>query len=93
MTNEQLRAARIAEAKRRNGGCGIGVDCYDAFVNHLADLYETNWTPVDPDLIAAREWDAADTPEVADGVRAGTYDTGTAIRAFLAGIAHGRANP
>ena len=50
MTPEELRAARLAEAIRRakEPGTKLGL-------SHLADLYETNWTPsdADHDLLAA----------------------------------------
>jgi hypothetical protein len=49
----ELKTARIAEAWRLSDG--TVADAMD----HLGHLYETNWTPpepVDPDLLAAREW-------------------------------------
>ena len=55
MTNEELKAARIAEAHRRyHSG-----DQLDGTMSILADLYETCWQPppkVDADTLAAREW-------------------------------------
>ena len=44
MKQEDLRAARLIEAKRR----WIEDETPRREVEHLADLYETNWTPVDP---------------------------------------------
>ena len=83
MTPEDLRAARIAEAWRRSDGSVADT------LGHLADLYETNWTPpepADPDLLAAREWYASvwkvNVTEVAD--------TNPLIRTYLAGCTRGR---
>lgn len=90
MTDEALRAARIAEARRRH------VLETRPLVEHLADIYETNWTPpepVDPDLLAAREWYAAKTPDNFDwqtSAREGRLDKSTAIQSYLAGCARGR---
>jgi hypothetical protein len=86
MTPEELRAARIAEARRRAAGIA-----FDA-VRHLADLYETNWTPpvVDPDLLAAREWAATRWPFESRAYRAGHQDDGITIPAYLAGCTRGR---
>lgn len=93
MTNEELRSARIAEAKRRwnRNDPRPGVEI-------LADLYESNWTPVNPpevvvhpDLLAAREWfrePASHVPGVE--VDLGDCDDWLAMRAYLAGIKHGR---
>ena len=83
MTPEALRGERIAEAARRYASDKRSV------LDHLCDLYETNWTPpepVDSDLLAAREWYASvwkvNVTEVAD--------TNPLIRAYLAGCTRGR---
>jgi len=89
LTPEELRTARISEAKRR-----YGLDMRRTGYEYLADLYETNWTPppkVDPDLLAAREFCARELPNLAEGFRRGDYDAGSyQLRAFIAGIKHGR---
>lgn len=81
-----LRAARIAEAKRRH------VLETRPLVEHLADLYETNWTPpvVDPDLLAAREWCKSKWPATALAYTKGRCDAEPEIRAYLAGCTRGR---
>jgi len=46
MTQEDLRAARLIEAKRR----WIEDETPRREVKHLADLYESNWTPPEPEV-------------------------------------------
>ncbi len=86
--SEALRAARIAEAWRRSDGSVADT------LDHLADLYETNWTPpvVDPDLLAAREWMSANfnSAAIKKGAVDGDYDNAADIRAYLAGCTRGR---
>lgn len=89
MTPEELRAARIAEAWRRSDGSVADT------LEILADLYETNWTPpepeVDPDILAAREWIKIDIYGASnESVDAGTWDSHPATRAYLAGCTRGR---
>jgi hypothetical protein len=89
MTNEELalRAARLKEAFRRG-------EKDHSEMSHLADLYETCWTPpepVDPDLLAAREWAVNKWPANAVYYRGGHWDTTASMVAFLAGIKHARA--
>ena len=84
MTPEDLRAARIAEATRRYASDKRSV------LEHLMDIYETNWTPpetVDPDLLAAEEY-AATTIASADPSRYATKKL--LARAYLAGCTCGR---
>lgn len=94
MTDEELRAARLIEAKRR----WIESETPRREVAHLADLYEANWhppEPVDPDLVTAREWHAScspNTPEWQASVLSGRLDKSTAIQSYLAGIKHGKAD-
>ena len=81
MTQEDLRSARIAEARRR----AFAVNDDSTSAEHLADLYETNWTPpepVDPDLLAFNEW--------AGAVSVHRLDREVSLLAYLAGIKHGR---
>lgn len=94
MTPEELRAARIIEARRR---------AYEKFredglsrmgeMEHLADLYESNWThpepEVDPDLAAARVW-CAERWGGHDNYLPGKHDASPEIRAYLAGCTRGR---
>ncbi len=89
LTLEELRTARIAEARRR--ACETGSNP----MVQLANLYETNWKPppkVDPDLLAAREWmrDSYHSASMKTGAVEGLYDKSHSVRAFLAGIKHGR---
>lgn len=64
-------------------------------VYELARMYDTyEQPPVDPDLLAAREYlkgfrDRIDAKPIDKGV----FDGGEIAVAFLAGIKHGRANP
>lgn len=95
MTDEELRAARLIEAKRR----WIENETPRREVEHLADLYESNWTPpepvVDPDLVTAREWHAScspNTPEWQVSALSGRLDKSTAIQSFIAGIKHSKAD-
>lgn len=88
MTPEALRGERIAEATRRYASDKRSV------LEHLMDIYETNWTPpepeVDPDLLAAREWAKTTdmgSPALYDD---GSYDTEPEIIGFLAGCTRGR---
>jgi len=94
MKQEDLRSARIAEARRR----AFLVNDDSTSAEHLADLYETNWhppKPVDPDLLAAREWAHADYPVSGrydrSGYLSGLYDGSAEVRAYLAGAQHARA--
>lgn len=88
MTPEALRGERIAEATRRYASDKRSV------LEHLMDIYETNWTPpepeVDPDLLAAREW--AKTTDMGSPALydEGSYDTEPEIIGFLAGCTRGR---
>ena len=93
MTDEELRSARLIEAKRR----WLEDETPRREVAHLADLYESNWTPPEPvvdlDLLAAREWHAScspNTPEWQASALSGRLDKSTAIQSYLAGIKHGR---
>ena len=89
MTQQDLRAARIIEAKRR----WIEDETPRREVEHLADLYETCWTPpkpVDPDLLAAREWHGAKWLGEKESAAAGKQDGCFTMEAYLAGCARGR---
>ena len=89
MKQEDLRAARLIEAKRR----WIENETPRREVEHLADLYETNWTPPEPvsdDLLAAREWHGARWPGEKENAAAGKQDGCFSMEAYLAGCARGR---
>ena len=88
MTQQDLRSARLIEAKRR----WIEDETPRREVEHLADLYEVGWTPpepVDPDLLAARVW-CAERWGGHDNYLPGKHDASPEVRAFIAGIKHGR---
>ncbi len=92
LTPEELDEARIEEATRR-AKPDILAFGGKTFAHHLCDVFNEGWTPppkVDPDLLAAREWAAARYPSMRDAMRAGAFDGWDEIRAFLAGIKHGR---
>ena len=89
MKQEDLRSARLIEAKRR----WIENETPRREVKHLADLYETNWTPPEPvsdDLLAAREWHGARWPGEKESAVAGKQDGCFTMEAYLAGCARGR---
>ena len=89
LTPEELDEARAVEAFRSIPN----VISYVEVGREAARLTRIGWTPppkVDPDLLAAREWAAARYPSMRDAMRAGAFDGWDEIRAFLAGIKHGR---
>ena len=89
MTREDLRYARLIEAKRR----WIEDETPRREVEHLADLYETCWTPPPPvsdDLLAAREWHGARWPGEKESAAAGKQDGCFTLEAYLAGCTRGR---
>ena len=87
MKQEDLRAARLIEAKRR----WIENETPRREVEHLADLYETNWTPIDPDVLAARAYIMTHVlPNERRRVAEGAYDGHANAVSFIAGIKHGR---
>ena len=89
MNNEDLRAARIIEAKRR----WIEDETPRREVEHLADIYETNWTPPDPvsdDVLAMRAWLKDNTAHIGPYVDGGSADGVSQARAYLAGCTRGR---
>ena len=89
MKQEDLRSARLIEAKRR----WIENETPRREVEHLADLYETNWTPPEPvsdDLLAAREWHGARCPGEKESAAAGKQDGCFSMEAYLAGCTRGR---
>lgn len=60
----------------------------------MYDKYEQpSEPPVDPDLLAARKWGASLGPSLNNKYLRGEFDGDLEIKAFLAGIKHGRANP
>ena len=89
MTREDLRYARLIEAKRR----WVEDPTPRREVEHLADLYETNWTPPEPvsdDLLAARAWHGARWPGEKESAAAGKQDGCFSMEAYLAGCTRGR---
>ena len=87
MKQEDLRSARLIEAKRR----WIEDETPRREVEHLADLYETCWTPpVSDDLLAAREWHGAKWPGEKESAAAGKQDGLFTMEAYLAGCTRGR---
>ena len=89
MNPEALRAARIIEAKRR----WIEDETPRREVEHLADLYETNWTPPEPDpddVLAMRAWLKDNTAHIGPYVDGGSADGVSQARAYLAGCTRGR---
>ena len=89
MKQEDLRAARLIEAKRR----WIEDKTPRREVEHLADLYETCWThpePVSDDVLAMREWLKSDGFYGETNIDAGACDDTTDARAYLAGCTRGR---
>ena len=79
-TNEQI----IAEAERRS------VDSVITLPNHIIEVMRENWTPpepepVDPDVLAWREWAAGGWPLHSKTILAGKWDCGGMSNAYLAG--------
>lgn len=78
-TNEQI----IAEAKRRS------MDSVMTLESHIIEVIREGWTPpepVDPDLLAFREWLAYGTShEIREGILTGGWDSSTSAKAYLAG--------
>lgn len=69
--------------------------CHDlhSAIHELARMYDKyEQPPVDPDLLAAREWVRVEHRERGFQLYA-EVDGTPECRAFLAGIKHGRANP
>jgi len=89
LTPEELDQARAAEASRRSPDiCG-----FTQQLTLAARLAREGWTPppkVDPDLLAAREWIKAENLSSGSFIDAGHADLNICVRAFLAGIKHGR---
>ena len=89
MTNEDLRSARLIEAKRR----WIEDETPRREVEHLADLYESDWTPPEPvsdDVLAMRAWLKDNTAHIGPYVDGGSADGVSQARAYLAGCTRGR---
>ena len=88
MTNEELDEARAKEAERLWEGFRDGGVSSPSIV--AARLARENWTPpepVDPDVLAWREWmiDTPGTPEYREEVLAGKWDRSVSALGFLAG--------
>jgi len=88
MTPEQLDKARAEEAWRRSRHPIDGaINPRDAF-NVYRELVVSNWTPPDPinpRVLAAREWLKDERPTAYD-IDTGGWDNGMDIKAFLAGF-------
>lgn len=94
MTPEELDEARAKEAYRQ-------ADEADRYVTHFeaatiaARLARENWTPpepepVDPDLMAFREWLVEQWPDLQEEATSGETDSIIPARAYLAGARMGR---
>ena len=85
-TNEQI----IAEARRRAAKVGE----YESYDHFIIEVVRENWTPpepVDPDLLAFREWAAGQWPPAANYLyQRGLADNGREAQAYLAGARMGR---
>ncbi len=89
MTNEELDEARAKEAWRKCDALGFGKD-YESPTVIAARLAREGWTPpepVDPDVLAYREWEAglAKDPIYRDKALSGEWDRYPSGRAFVAG--------
>ena len=82
-TKEQI----VAEAHRRQSHRAKENKSY---VDHIIEIVREGWTPpepVDPDLVAYREWEAGKRiqPAYREEVLAGKWDLGRTAAAYLAG--------
>jgi hypothetical protein len=89
MTNEELDKARADEAWRKCDALGFGKD-YESPTIIAARLAREGWTPpepVDPDVLAYREWEVSQLTDHFDRekVLAGKWDRGVTATAYLAG--------
>ena len=85
MTPEELDEARAIEAQRR---WATSEQTGSSSWVVAARLAREGWTPpVDPDLLACREWMISQpcSPDYREAVLAGKWDLGTDTTAFLAG--------
>jgi hypothetical protein len=94
MTNEELDEARAKEAVRLfdyvEDGYSLVGHGRVAIANIAARLARENWAPpepVDPDVLAFREWiiSMPGTPLYREEVLAGKWDRGVSALGFLAG--------
>jgi len=79
-TNEQI----IAEAKRR----WTQRERWSPFENYIIEVTRENWTPpepVDPDVLAFREWASKEWPLASEAALRGHMDTTPYANAYLAG--------
>lgn len=93
MTPEELDEARAREALRQLYGPEANFASHDRVSTLAARLAREGWTPVDPDLIQAREIAAGThdgSSEWADGAKKGLRDDSRAVQLVLAGIKRGR---
>ena len=90
MTNEELDAARGKEAEHI---FWLSFPKTYRISTIAARLAREGWQPpepVDPDLLAAREWCAEQWPTTASEYAKGRCDTYPEMRAYLAGCTRGR---
>lgn len=97
-TYEQIMAE--ARIRRHAAGYGLGANLGAPPLSYfIIDVVREGWTPPEPavahDLIAAREFVAAECesrndPEGAEEARSGTYDRGIAVGAALAAVRAGK---
>jgi hypothetical protein len=86
MTNEELDRARAQEARRIFDEAPSGVPGHVATI--AARLAREGWTPpepVDPDVLAFREWAATAWPLGSEAALRGHMDTTQYAEAYLAG--------
>jgi hypothetical protein len=89
MTPEELDEARAKEAWRKCDALGFGKD-YESPAIIAARLAREGWTPpppVDPEVLAYREWEVSQLTDHFDRekVLAGKWDRGVTATAYLAG--------
>ena len=90
MTPEELDEARAIEAQRR---WATSEQTGSSSWVVAARLAREGWTPpVDPDLLACREWMISQpcSPDYREAVLAGKWDLGTDTAGFLAGARYAR---
>lgn len=87
MTPEELDEARAKEAYRQADGADRYLTHFEA-ATIAARLARENWTPpepVDPDLLAFREWLVEQWPDLQEEATSGETDSIIPARAYLAG--------
>ena len=81
-TNDQI----VAEAVRRREA--VPIEQRFPVEDYVIEVMRENWTPpepVDPDMLAFREWFAARAPSAGESILAGGWDQCLTAKAYLAG--------